>query len=210
MRLKRRVRSRDGRETAAPAAAWDRSEAPGMPDRQKADPMKRRAGLAAIALAALLRLPLAGEQPASDLSFLVGHWAGAGSGEPGRGVGSFSFQPDLQGRVLVRRAHSEYPATAVRPETVHDDLLIVYAESAKAVYFDNEGHVIHYDITSDAQSKTATFLSTDPRPAPLFRLTYRQTSPDELRVTFEISPTGRAADAKPYVSGIVRRQTARP
>ncbi|HEX7794844.1 MAG TPA: hypothetical protein VF456_10865 [Vicinamibacterales bacterium] len=142
----------------------------------------------------------------SDLTFLIGEWSGAGGGDPGQGLGSFSFASDLQGRVLVRRAHTEYPASASAPAFAHDDLLIVYANLRKAVYFDNEGHVIHYDITTDGNAKTVTFLSVDAPPSPLFRLTYNQTGPDTLRITFELAPTGKREDLRPYVAGEVTRK----
>ena len=144
----------------------------------------------------------------NDLNFLVGDWVGGGSGEPGQGVGSFSFTPDLQQHIIVRRAHSEYPATSNKPAVVHDDLLIVYADQAKAIYFDNEGHVIHYDIATDTKMKSATFLSTDPLPSPLFRLTYIQASDNQLTITFEISPTGKMQNFKTYLTGSVTRKAS--
>jgi hypothetical protein len=145
-------------------------------------------------------------ETAGDLTFLIGEWSGTGGGDPGQGLGSFSFVPDLQGRVLVRRAHTEYPASASAPALVHDDLLIVYADLRKAIYFDNEGHVIHYDITTDRNAKTVTFLSVDAPPSPLFRLSYNQTGPDTLRITFELAATGKREDLRPYVAGEVTRK----
>ena len=144
----------------------------------------------------------------NGLNFLIGDWIGSGSGEPGQGVGSFSFTPDLQQKIIVRRAHSEYPASSNKPAVVHDDLLIVYADQGKAIYFDNEGHVIHYDITTDLKKKSATFLSTDPSPMPLFRLTYMQPSEDKLTITFEISPTGKLQDLKTYLAGGAMRKAS--
>ena len=172
--------------------------------------MKRQIIIATI-IAASLSAPLAAtDQQADQLDFLVGEWSGSGSGEPGQGTGSFSFARDLQGRILVRHAHSEYPATENRPATVHDDLLIVYSGGSEALYFDNEGHVIHYKITVDPQAKTATFLSTDPQPAPAFRLTYKQRSADQLQVGFEISPSGKVVDFKTYLNGVVTRAKPAP
>jgi hypothetical protein len=165
------------------------------------DTMPRPSIFVIIACLAITRIAAA----SNDLSVLVGNWAGSGSGEPGKGVGGFSFTADLQGRVLVRRAHSEYPATASKPAVVHDDLMIVYADQSKAIYFDNEGHVIHYDVTSDPQTKTITMLSTDPSPLPRFRLVYTLAAHDELKVSFDISPTGKTEDLKTYVSGTVTR-----
>src|ERR1035437_2254222 len=45
---------------------------------------------------------------------LVGDWTGEGGGGPGQGSGTFSFKPDLQGKILVRRNRAEYPATKER------------------------------------------------------------------------------------------------
>jgi hypothetical protein len=167
--------------------------------------------LAVFVLASLFLTPAAhaADQPWSALSFLIGDWDGSGSGQPGQGAGSFSFTPDLQNQVLVRRSHSEYPAASGRPATIHDDLMVVYAPaSPQASYFDNEGHVIHYGVTVDPAAHTATFTSDGPAPAPGFRLTYKQTAADQLRVTFEISPTGKAADFKTYLDGTVTRRHA--
>jgi hypothetical protein len=60
------------------------------------------------------------------------------------------LQPDLGGKILVRKNHSEYPAAKDKPKTVHDDLLIVYRDAAaqpgKAIYFGNEAHTIEYAV----------------------------------------------------------------
>jgi len=167
--------------------------------------------LLAVAFIAGASLPVAtdaADAALSGLSFLVGEWNGTGSGTPGAGAGSFSFSPDLQNQVLVRRAHSEYPAAGGRPAVVHDDLMIVYASETRAVYFDNEGHVIHYAVRVDADAKSATFVSTDPSPAPLFRLVYRQQAAEEVVVDFSIAPNGREESLKTYISGTVRRKPA--
>ena len=65
--------------------------------------------------------------PWTKMGWLVGDWKG-GRGEPGKGSGGFTFKLDLDGRVLVRKAHSEYPATADKPAIVLDDLMIVYLD----------------------------------------------------------------------------------
>src|SRR5690242_15816647 len=43
------------------------------------------------------------------LTFLLGSWEAAGGGVPGASAGTFSFQPDVQGHVLVRRNESTTP-----------------------------------------------------------------------------------------------------
>jgi len=44
---------------------------------------------------------------------LAGEWAGEGTGNPGSGSGTSSFQFDLQKQALVRRSHSEYQLKAL-------------------------------------------------------------------------------------------------
>lgn len=135
---------------------------------------------------------------------VMGDWTGAGGGDPGKGSGGFSFTPDLQGSVLVRKSHSEYPATEGRPATVHDDLMIVYMEQGRtrAIYFDNEGHVINYTPSFSPDGKTLTLVS-DPSPnTPMFRLTYASAGPDVLRINFEIAQPG-STTFKSYVGGVV-------
>lgn len=75
--------------------------------------------------------------------WLIGDWIGEGTGQPGQGGGTFSFKPDLDKKILVRKSHSEYPATENKPQVIHNDLMIVYLDNtgnpSKAIYFDNEG-----------------------------------------------------------------------
>jgi hypothetical protein len=124
-------------------------------------------------------------------SWLVGDWKGEGSGQPGQGSGNFSLQFDLNKKILVRKNHSEYPAAAGKPAAVHDDLMIVYPESGtsnKAIYFDNEGHVIHY--TASFADKSITLLSAKAPNQPVFRLTYTQVDSKTVSIRFEMSQDG--------------------
>lgn len=58
--------------------------------------------------------------------------AGSGTGEPGQGVGEFSFSFDLQDKVLVRKSFAEYPATKEKPAYRHDDMMIIYKDADKS------------------------------------------------------------------------------
>jgi hypothetical protein len=56
------------------------------------------------------------------------------------------YYPDFCRCALVnktRKSHSEFPAIESKPQTIHDDLVIVYLDLSgspnKAIYFDNEG-----------------------------------------------------------------------
>jgi hypothetical protein len=136
---------------------------------------------------------------------LVGEWRGEGSARPGEGRGTFSFRFDLGGSVLVRRDHAEYPAAGGRPAVVHDGLMVVYPQGSAlaAVYFDNEGHVIRYDVSPAAPG--VVFLSEPVAGAPRYRLTYEPVARDEVMVTFEVAPPGEPPAFKTYVAGRSRR-----
>jgi hypothetical protein len=125
-------------------------------------------------------------------NWLVGDWVGEGSGTPGQGGGWFSLQPDLDGKILVRKSHSEYPATKDKPKIIHTDLMIIYLDSigqpSKAIYFDNEGHIINYAITHSV--KSISFTSNKVQNMPFFRLTYVSLGKGTIRVKFEMSQDG--------------------
>src|ERR1035437_6517762 len=112
--------------------------------------------------------------PWAKWSWLIGPWKGEGSGQPGQGSGVFTFKTDLNDQILIRKAHSEYPASNNKPAIIHDDLMIVYLDyngnPSKAIYFDNEGHTINYSIAYF--DKSIVLLSDKSPNVPVFRLTY--------------------------------------
>lgn len=134
------------------------------------------------------------QQPASwdKWSWLIGEFQGEGSGQPGQGGGTFSFLFDLDKNILVRKSHSEYPATNNKPLIVHNDLMIVYPDytgnPSKAIYFDNEGHTINYSITY--QEKSVVMTSTKIANVPIFRLTYSLLNDGIVNTKFEMSQDG--------------------
>jgi hypothetical protein len=156
-------------------------------------------------------LSFAQSQPGScrGLDALVGEWTGTGSGQPGQAsAGGFSFQPDLQGKVLVRRSFAEYPAAKDKPAYRHDDLTIIYDDAAskakRAEYFDNEGHVIHYSVETSADGCTVTFLSPPAAAQPGYRLSYTLKAPAEVDIKFEIAPPGK--DFATYLNASAHRK----
>jgi len=162
---------------------------------------------------ALLAVPTLAQEPAAKpdwtaWQFLLGEWIGEGSArDPGQGTGRFSFSFNLQERILVRKNHVEFPPTFSRAVSVHDDLLVVFGQAGgatRALYDDNEGHVILYDATAWRDS-TAAFLS-DPSPAaPRFRLSYATAGRDTLIIAFEIAPPGQSDRFVPYLKGRAHR-----
>jgi hypothetical protein len=137
--------------------------------------------------------------------FLIGPWIGEGSGQPGAGAGAFSFTPDLQGKVLMRRSFAEYPAASGRPASRHDDLMVVYRDEAsgdlRAIYFDNEGHVIRY--TGKASAGGVVFVSEGSPGELRYRLTYTATGKDTLKLQFEVAAPGK--DFVGYLEASARR-----
>jgi hypothetical protein len=156
---------------------------------------------------AVMAALLAASGDRDGLRFLEGEWIGEGAGQPGQtSGGGFSFRPELGGKILVRRNRAEYPATAERPAFVHEDLMVVYPDptgkSARADYWDSEGHVIRYGVTSDG--KSAVFLSEPDEKGMRYRLTYRSTGASRVSIVFELA--ARGAEFKPYISASARRK----
>jgi len=144
------------------------------------------------------------------LGALLGNWTGEGSGDPGQGTGGFSFAWDLQGKILVRKSYADYPATKDRPASSHQDLMVVYQEPdtrlSKAVYLDNEGHVINYTVTLSPDAKSIVFLSELRPSTPRYRLIYIMTGKDRVELTFEIAPPDKPDSFTTYIKAGARRQ----
>jgi hypothetical protein len=123
--------------------------------------------------------PSAATDPLQPVAFLEGRWVAKtqGGSASAQGAGTYTFQRELKGHVLARRTETysgcKGPAAF---DCEHSDLLFIYADSdpraLKAIYFDNEGHVITYDV-SVPDPATAILLSDEHKPGPQFRLMYQ-------------------------------------
>jgi hypothetical protein len=125
-------------------------------------------------------------------SWLLGQWQGEGSGKPGQGGGKFSFDLELNDKIIVRKSHSEYPTTDNKHKIIHEDLMVIYLNMAgsptKAIYFDNEGHAINYSIN---YADKAIILLSDKAPnVPIFKLTYTLLDDNTINTKFEMSQDG--------------------
>lgn len=170
----------------------------------------RVASLVALTLTLALQAPVVRGQatrPAADgqtvpaqwqsIGFLLGDWTAEPDATGAKGA--FSFHLDLSGRVVERRGFAEYPAASGRLR--HEDLMILYPPPApggpiNAIYFDSEGHTIHYSVTTSLQS--VVFESDPSDPGPRFRLSYKQDG-NRLDGTFEIRAPGKP-DYQPYLA----------
>lgn len=121
--------------------------------------------------------PLSASEQWKPLQFLMGNWEAKtkGGSAGAASSGTYVFQPELRGHVLARHSAGAECKGPADFNCEHGDLLYVYRDSTaaplKAVYFDNEGHVIYYDVTIPAPN-TAVFLSQPSQPGPQFRLVY--------------------------------------
>ena len=141
--------------------------------------------------------------PWQKLEFLMGNWTGAAGGKDtphGAGGGGFSFEPELDRKIIVRHNHAEYDSGVK-----HDDLMVIYLDAPdaapRAIYFDTEGHVIRYNLAFPSAGKVV-FESDAAQPGPRYRLSYWLNGP-ALEGKFEIAPPG--SEYKTYLSWTAKR-----
>jgi hypothetical protein len=121
----------------------------------------------------------AAKDPLQPLSFLQGTWEAKTDSNSGvSSVGKYSFELELRNHIMARQSVSKESCKG--PESYdcnHSDLLYIYPgeldQPLQAIYFDNEGHVIKYQISTPTPT-TAVFLSDGSQPGPQFRLVYER------------------------------------
>lgn len=118
-----------------------------------------------------------GAEPWKPFQFLIGTWEAKTQGGSAQAAasGTYSFQPELRNHILARHSTSAGCKGPTDFDCEHGDLLYVYQNAPgrpyQAIYFDSEGHVIHYEVSFPTPS-TAVFLSAPSQQAPQFRLSY--------------------------------------
>ena len=174
--------------------------------------MNRRAMLVALILVPFLSLQAQQARSTDewkDFEFLFGEWTWVGGGKPGQGNGMSTFRPELDGTVLVRKTHLDYPATKERAAFGHDDLIYVYHDpqdkSLRAIFFDGEGHVIRYAVTVASDGNSIEFLSEAAPGGTRCRMTYARAGADSVTEKFEIAPPGKPNDFATYVEFMAKR-----
>ena len=110
-----------------------------------------------------------------SLAFLEGTWDAKGQGNGAAINGTSTFQLELDGHIMARHSRTSDCKGPDSFDCEHGDLLYVFADAPgaplKAIFFDNEGHVIHYDVSTPSPG-TAIFLSDAAMPGPQFQLVY--------------------------------------
>jgi hypothetical protein len=115
--------------------------------------------------------------PWAGLRFLIGSWEAKTTGGVAQAQASagYSFRLELREHVLARHSRSGSCSAPEDFNCQHSDLLYIYptgnGSAFEAIYFDNEGHVIHYGVTTPKPG-TVVFLSDPAQPGPQYRLNY--------------------------------------
>ncbi len=139
------------------------------------------------------------------LDYLIGAWNDESrTGEPGTAsAGGETWSLALGGQILRREGWCEFPAHGDRPAFRHDDLLVVFVDSdseVRALFWDSEGHVIHYrDVQPDPDGSGVGFVSDPSIPGPRQWLKYRFEKPDRLSAVFSVHGPG-SPGFQPYLS----------
>ena len=87
--------------------------------------------------------------------------------------------------------------------------MIVYHSgdgSNRAIYFDNEGHIINYDIAFSPDSSSVTFVTGIIPSEPRYRLTYSRGVNETVEIRFEIAPPGKPEAFSKYIEAKARRK----
>ncbi len=130
------------------------------------------------------------------LEFLIGDWVSPVSGQPGQGIAGYStFSYALDRKIIVRNSRAEFaPAPGEEKGLVHDDLLISYQQPGetklRAVYFDNEGHIIFYRVLFPDAQPGVVFESEGTEMSPQARLVYTTEADGTLVTEFSVALPG--------------------
>jgi hypothetical protein len=152
------------------------------------------------------------DDPWREYQFLIGAWVS--EGDPSKGSGSFTLEPDLDGKILLRRNVAHVPGPKGGAQLEHEDLMVIYWDPSsrqfRAPYYDSEGHVISYVVSQLPGQKGLVFVSEPDASKPRFRLTYTKVEGDKVTIDFAIAPPGQGDRFRTYRQGTVRRKSAAP
>jgi hypothetical protein len=161
----------------------------------------------AVSAATLAQAPASAKPDWSNFEFLLGSWtADTDVAQPGV-TGSSVFRLDLDRAILVRENKADYPPQNGRPAMHHHDLMVIADDGSgalKARYWDNEPHMIDYNVTANAGE--VSFLAGADAKGPRYRLIYKRVSDNSVSGRFDIAPPG--GDFTTYRQWTMRRTAA--
>lgn len=129
--------------------------------------------------------------------------------QPGFGrMNHFSYDPDK--RAIVRKSRAEFaPGPGETKGLIHDDRLVIYQQPgdlhSQAIYFDDEGHIIHYTRSFPAKQPGVVFKSETHQTSPRARLLHVVTEDNTLVTEFSVEAPG--GDLLSHVKGTVIRDS---
>ena len=115
--------------------------------------------------------------PWFGIRFLIGSWEAKTTGGMAQAQVSagYSFRLELRDHVMARHTRSGFCSAPDDFNCLHSDLLYIYpaatGQSFEAIYLDNEGHVLHYAV-STPKPGSVVFLSDAAQPGSQYRLSY--------------------------------------
>ncbi len=136
----------------------------------------------------------------TTLEFLLGRWEGVGSGEPGLAHYERTYELILDGKFILEKNKSTYPAQEDNPQgEVHEDWGIFSRDKSRKTFilrqFHTEGFVNQYVMQpSSPGGQEIIFISeaieniTNGWRA---KETYQVISPDEFIEVFELAEPGK-------------------
>jgi len=139
----------------------------------------------------------------TQFRFLIGNWSGDGVGPAGKGLGNMTVETDLDNAIL--RMTNQVEFASQDKKTLYRGTMVVSSEQ-KALFLDNEGHVLHYTVT--ATPRTITFVSVrEPVPVlPRFRFIYNDLGGGKVRCSFDVAPPDTPNKFTIHVTGIVTKR----
>ena len=116
--------------------------------------------------------------PWAGLRFLLGSWEAKTTGGVAQAQVSagYAFRLELRDHLLARHSRRGVCTAPDDFDCQHSDLLYIYpvadGPALEAIYFDNEGHVIHYGVTTP-RPNTVVFISDPALSGHQYRLSYK-------------------------------------
>lgn len=150
--------------------------------------------------------------PWKQLEFLLGHWRGTSTGEPGQGRVERSYEYGVGGAFIVGNNKSVYPPQKANPkgEIHHDHTVISFDKNRQKFVmrqFNVEGFVNQYVLEEAAPERLVWVTESIENIPPGWRAreTYTMRGPRELTERFELAAPGKEFEL--YSETSLRRQT---
>ncbi len=115
--------------------------------------------------------------PWAGVRFLLGSWEAKTTGgvAQAQAAAGYTFRLELRDHILARHTRSGVCASPDDFDCRHSDLLYIFpapnGQALQAIYFDNEGHIIRYDL-STPKPNSVVLLSDPAQSGPQYRLSY--------------------------------------